>query len=198
MKKSVLFCGMLLALTLVSCTGQAQPGGSNTQVEKPAAPGVSAPVDRNPTAAELGRTESTNLIASGEEVPAALQIRQGYSLYVPKEGWWLDKEGPEDGFAYEDCWESIQRDDVELCVRCYTGVTREEAQSRFLRDKNDYLFEDLMGEELFGWDERDGEYLTFYMEERGDCVYVVYWEYPAQEERWGGLLAEMAHSVQFS
>ena len=47
----------------------------------------------------------------------------------------------------------------------------------FLRDNNDYVFEDLTGYPLCGT-EFDGDVLWFNLHQVGSTVYIVSWEYP--------------------
>ena len=184
MKKLILMLALLLALT-----------GCGQKAEAPAAE------DRNPTAAELGREETTELVftveGEAEVIPATLYVGQGYSIYIPDEGWRLEQH-VDDGIP-EETWESVLNDDVELTVAHYAGKTLTEARDAFVRDK-DYMFEDLMGGELgdplTGADE-DGDCLSFMMAEGADTVYVIYWKYPAEAaEGFGARLGVMADTFQ--
>ena len=85
-RKELLLAGITaLALTLSAC-GQTQtttpPASSTEDGQTTTQTPVSS--DRNPTASELGREETTTLTISvegtDEEVPATLAIRQGYSI----------------------------------------------------------------------------------------------------------------------
>ena len=88
MKKRLLCMTLLLAAVLSGC---GQKNAPETQMGAATSPETTAPADsagdRNPTAAELGRDETTDLIflAEGTEetVPATLYIGQGYSIYIP-------------------------------------------------------------------------------------------------------------------
>lgn len=206
MKRLILIAALVLALTACGQKGQTaqtppvHEGGQTTQTPETPTP------DRNPTAAELGREETAklNITVEGatEEVPATLTIRQGYSLYVPDEGWQFDSDVYEDGAVWEDQWESAFNDEVELAVRCYAEMTAVQAKERFARDEDDYLFEDLAGGELesvplTGVDQKDGEYLSFRAAEKDGNAYVVYWKYPAEAaEGFGARLAAMAETFQ--
>lgn len=206
--KRMILAGVLLALLLSGC------GGTKTTAEKvpaaesqtPAAEQTApAGADRNPTAAELGREDRTvlEMTVEGEteEVPAVLFIGQGYSLYIPEEGWRHEKD-LDDGTA-EDTWESTLNGEAELEVRqypVYPDCTLEAVKAAFVEDR-DYVFEDLMGgslgDPLTGVDE-DGDFLSFMAAEGVDgTVYVISWEYPAEAaEGFGTRLAQIANTFQ--
>ena len=200
---SVVLMG-LLVLALSGCGQKAQtpPPAAETPAETPAGTTGETPAgDRNPTAAELGREETTELAftveGETELIPVTLYIGQGYSIYIPSEGWRLEK-WVDDGIP-EDTWESIVNDDVELTVSHYAGKTTMEARDAFVRDE-DYVFEDLMGGELgdplTGMDE-DGDYLSFMVAQGADTVYVISWEYPAEAaEGFGARLGRIADTFE--
>ena len=200
---SVVLMG-LLVLALSGCGQKTQtpPPAAETPAETPAGTTGETPAgDRNPTAAELGREETTELAftveGETELIPVTLYIGQGYSIYIPSEGWRLEK-WVDDGIP-EDTWESIVNDDVELTVSHYAGKTTMEARDAFVRDE-DYVFEDLMGGELgdplTGMDE-DGDYLSFMVAQGADTVYVISWEYPAEDaEGFGARLGQIANTFR--
>ena len=200
---SVVLMG-LLVLALSGCGQKTQtpPPAAETPAETPAGTTGETPAgDRNPTAAELGREETTELAftveGETELIPVTLYIGQGYSIYIPSEGWRLEK-WVDDGIP-EDTWESIVNDDVELTVSHYAGNTAMEARDAFVRDE-DYVFEDLMGGELgdplTGMDE-DGDYLSFMVAQGADTVYVISWEYPAEAaEGFGARLGQIANTFR--
>ena len=206
--KRMILAGVLLALLLSGC------GGTKTTAEKAPAAESQTPAaeqtapagaDRNPTAAELGREDRTvlEMTVEGEteEVPAVLFIGQGYSLYIPEEGWRHEKD-LDDGTA-EDTWESTLNGEAELEVRQYPvdpDRTLEAVKAAFVEDR-DYVFEDLLGgslgDPLTGVDE-DGDFLSFMAAEGADgMVYVISWEYPAEAaEGFGTRLAQIANTFQ--
>ena len=200
---SVVLMG-LLVLALSGCGQKTQtpPPAAETPAETPAGTTGETPAgDRNPTAAELGREETTELAftveGETELIPVTLYIGQGYSIYIPSEGWRLEK-WVDDGIP-EDTWESIVNDDVELTVSHYAEKTTMEARDAFVRDE-DYVFEDLMGGELgdplTGMDE-DGDYLSFMVAQGADTVYVISWEYPAEAaEGFGARLGQIANTFR--
>lgn len=206
--KRMILAGVLLALLLSGC------GGTKTTAEKAPAAESQTPAaeqtapagaDRNPTAAELGREDRTvlEMTVEGEteEVPAVLFIGQGYSLYIPEEGWRHEKD-LDDGTA-EDTWESTLNGEAELEVRqypVYPDRTLEAVKAAFVEDR-DYVFEDLLGgslgDPLTGVDE-DGDFLSFMAAEGADgTAYVISWEYPAEAaEGFGTRLAQIANTFQ--
>ena len=210
MKKLLLTCALALTLALTAC-GQTQtpapekPVNAGQAVQETEKPQTGVPEDRNPTAAELDREETAELTMSvegtEEKIPATLSIRQGYSIYIPDEGWKLETDHDDDGAAWEDQWESTVNDDVELAVRCYAGVTAAEAKERFVRDEDDYVFEDLLGgdlgDPLTGTDPEDGDALSFMAAEKDGNTYVVYWKYPAEAaEGFGARLPVIAETFR--
>ena len=194
----------LLVLALSGCGQKTQtpPPAAETPAETPAGTTGETPAgDRNPTAAELGREETTELAftveGETELIPVTLYIGQGYSIYIPDEGWRLERDM--DDSIPEDTWESIVNDDVERTVSHYAGKTTMEARDAFVRDE-DYVFEDLMGGELgdplTGMDE-DGDYLSFMVAQGADTVYVISWEYPAEAaEGFGVRLEQIAGTFE--
>ena len=82
---------------------------------------------------------------------------EGYTIAVPDD-YRCEKEF-DDG-ALEEKWEYIGKDDVEIKVTTYKNSDEMSARSRFLKDNEDYIFEDLMGYPLCG-QELDGDTLWF-------------------------------------
>lgn len=155
--------------------------------------------DRNPTAAELGREEKTNLAftveGETELVPVTLYIGQGYSIYIPDEGWRLEK-WVDDGIP-EDVWESVINDDVELTVLHLGEKTLAEAQDWVKAEEDDYqLVEDKQGG-LGGTDEKDREMLEVRFHTSGSTMYAVLYKYPVEAaEGFGTRLGVMADTFQ--
>ena len=201
MKKRYLVFALLLALTLTGCGRQTAAPTTQTTPAPQEESSAETAADRNPTAAELGRKEQEDLVfmieGLEETVTADLHIGQGYSIYIPDEGWRLETD-TEDGVPKET-WESILNDDVELTVSHYAGKTVTEARDLFLLDE-DYVFEDLLGGELgdplTGVDE-DGDHLSFMLAEGAGTVYVISWEYPAEAaEGFGVRLEQIAGTFE--
>lgn len=136
-----------------------------------------------------------------EQVPVALYIGEGYSIYIPEEGW--EHEQDTEGHITEDSWESGDNDEVELRVLhygVYPDASLIETKSHFARECG-YVFTDLLGgdlgDPLTGVDE-DGDWLGFMAAEgQGGETYVVAWEYPAgTEEGFGSRLPQIANTFE--
>ena len=194
----------LLAL-LLALTGCGQkpatppPAAETPAAEAPAETPTLSAGDRNPTAAELGREEKTELAftveGETELVPATLYIGQGYSIYIPDEGWRLEK-WVDDGIP-EDTWESIVNDDVELTVLHLGEKTLEEAQTWVKAEEDDYqLVEDKQGG-LGGTDAGDREMLEVRFHPSGSSMYAVLYKYPMEAaEGFGIRLGQIANTFQ--
>ena len=137
-----------------------------------------------------------------ETVPAALYIGDGYSIYIPEEGWRLDERETDDGVR-ETVWESTVNDEAELYVLhygVYPDATLATTKSHFVQ-RSGYVFEDLMGgdlgDPLTGTDE-GGDYLGFMAAEGRDGeAYIVAWEYPAAAaEGFGVRLPQIANTFE--
>lgn len=201
--KRLAIIGLTLALTasLTAC-GQTEkppsaPGSASGSVPA-ASQGVDAATsatqvagDRNPTAEELGREARTDLSMElegiPEKVPATLYIGQGYSIYIPDQGWRLDEPGE---------WESTVNHDVELDVRFTPGKTAEEVRAAILREEDDYGFTDPDPDGAFsGTDGEDGKIMEVRLTEAAGGVYAVTWTYPEEAvEGFGTRLAAIADS----
>lgn len=205
MKKRYLVWTLLLALVLSGCgqKPETQPPAKEEPVaEQPAAetPAETLPAeDRNPTAAELGREEKKDLMfmveGMEEAVPATLYIGQGYSIYIPDEGWRLEKD-VDDGIP-EDTWESTVNHDVELRVLHLGEKTLEEAKAWVTAAEDDYgLVEDKQGG-LGGTDPEDQEMMEVRFYPAGNQMYAVLYEYPVEAaEGFGTRLGVIADTFE--
>ena len=203
MKKLILILTLLLALS--GCGQKTSPVVPDVPPTAPetAAPETTAPAvpteDRNPTAAELGREEKKDLVfmveGTEETVPATLYIGQGYSIYIPDEGWRLEKD-VDDGIP-EDTWESTVNHDVELRVLHLGEKTLEQAKAWVTAAEDDYrLIEDKQGG-LGGMDEEDREVMEVRFYPSGSQMYAVLYEYPMEAaEGFGARLAQIAETFE--
>ena len=99
----------------------------------------------------------------------------GYTITVPTKSYRYEKDY-DDG-AFEEKWEYTKKDDVKIKVRTYKNSDEITARGKFLKDNEDYIFEDLMGYSLCGM-EPDGDTLWFNLHVSDETVYIVSWEFP--------------------
>lgn len=99
----------------------------------------------------------------------------GYTLTVPSKNYRYEKDY-DDGIL-EETWEYTKKDDVEIKVSTYKNSDEVSARRKFLRDNDDYIFEDLTGFSICGM-EPDGDTLWFNIYETNGTVYIVSWKYP--------------------
>lgn len=128
-----------------------------------------------------------------ESVLVTLYAEDGWSIYIPSEGWRLDVD-PEDR---EVSWESADNDDAQLSVRVWPGLGKDSNPldalfAAFERTEGDFTFtvEDNC---LAGTDARDGESMIVYPSFSGDDAFTVAIQYPAAAaEGFGVRLAAIA------
>lgn len=77
----------------------------------------------------------------------------------------------------EEKWEYTKKDDVEIKVSTYKNSDEISARTKFLKEYEDYIFEDLLGYSICG-QELDGDTLWFNLHVADKTVYIVSWEYP--------------------
>lgn len=112
---------------------------------------------------------------------------EGYTLTVPVKNYRYEKDY-DDG-ELEETWEYIKNDDIQLKVSTYPNSDEISARGEFLRDHDDYIFEDLTGYSLCGT-KLNGDQLWFHLYESNGTVYIVSWEYP--EKAKNSLKQELA------
>jgi len=100
---------------------------------------------------------------------------EGYTITVPEKDYRYEKEY-DDG-ALEEKWKYTKKDDVEIKVTTYKNSDEISARTKFLKEYDDYIFEDLMGYSLCG-QEPDGDTLWFNVVVSGETVYIISWEFP--------------------
>lgn len=189
----------LMALALSGCGRTAQAPAAPQNAPIASQESTTAAEDRNPTAEELGREEKTDLVFTvegmEEAVPATLYTGQGYSIYIPDEGWRLERDM--DDSIPEDTWESTVNHDVELRVLHLGEKTLEEAKTWVTAAEDDYrLIEDKQGN-LGGTDQEDREMMEVRFHPSGSQMYAVLYEYPLEAaEGFGARLSQIAETFE--
>ena len=189
----------LMALALSGCGRTAQAPAAPQNAPIASQESTTAAEDRNPTAEELGREEKTDLVFTvegmEEAVPATLYTGQGYSIYIPDEGWRLERDM--DDSIPEDTWESTVNHDVELRVLHLGEKTLEEAKTWVTAAEDDYrLIEDKQGN-LGGTDQEDREMMEVRFHPSGSQMYAVLCEYPLEAaEGFGARLSQIAETFE--
>ena len=100
---------------------------------------------------------------------------EGYTITISSKDYRYEKEF-DDG-ALEEKWEYMKKDDVEIKVTTYKNSDVISARTKFLKDYDEYIFEDLLGQSLCG-QELDGDTLWFNIHISDETVYIVSWEFP--------------------
>ena len=99
----------------------------------------------------------------------------GYTIKSPDKNYLYEMDY-DDG-SMEEKWEYTKWDDVEIKVTTYKNSDEITARGKFLRDNEDYIFEDMTGYSICG-QEIDGDILWFNIHQKDNTVYIVSWEYP--------------------
>ena len=178
-----LLLSLVMALSLTACARELQQPPA--QISPSSSPAQSRPIDRE-TSAELD--------VGGETVPASLYVGEGYSIYIPSDGWTLELDS-DDGILHQT-WEADREDDACLSVYHYKDMSFAVARDRFLRDSG-YTFSPgptgEPGDPLTGSDE-DGDLCALAVAEGSHgTTYVIAREYPkGTEETWGVVLEALA------
>ena len=178
-----LLLSLVMALSLTACAREPQQPPAQTPPSS--SPAQSQPIDRE-TSAELD--------VDGEMVPVSLHVGEGYSIYIPSEGWTLELDS-NDGILHQT-WEADREDDARISVYHYKDVSFAVARDRFLDDCG-YVFPDgpggELGDPLTGSDE-DGDLCGVMVAEGSHgTTYVIAWEYPKDtEDTWGVVLEALA------
>ena len=179
-----IFAAVLAVTLLAGCSDRREPSQTAPKTVPPAA---------STQVQDPGREQQTTLAG---QLPAILYTGDGYSIYIPDEGWTLELECDED--VVHQTWESDREDDAALSVYHYENVSFMVARDRFLKESDFSFSADSGGalvDPLLGKD-NDGDICKVMVAEGSHGVtYVIAWEYPADaEETCGVTLGAMADS----
>jgi len=160
----------------------------------PAQDGVSAQAPAEISAEEARPlTADLEFLVEGrtETAAATLYVGQGYSVYIPNEGWLLEQD-VDDG-VLEESWESTLNDDVKLEVLHLGQRTLAECQAFLRREEDDYQWtEDKQGG-LLGVDQEDREQMEVRFIQGAGETFAVLCAYPeTAAEGFGVRLRVMA------
>lgn len=196
-----LIFALLVGLTLTACDTQNDDPlvDENTTDTPHQEQGNISGGDQNNISNDLSRDETTDLrfMVEGMEelVPATLYIGQGYSIYVPNEGWRLEEDINE-GIQI-DTWESVINDDVELSVLHLGERTLDQAQDWIITEEEDFIFtEDEQGN-LVGTDMEDQKNIAVIFYSADNAMYAVQYTYPIEAtEGFGTRLSVIASTFE--
>ena len=104
-----------------------------------------------------------------------MHIGDGYTLIFASENFRYEKEY-DDG-NLEEKWEHTKKDDVEIKVTTYKNKDEITARKKFLKDNDEYVFEDLTHSEPCGKNS-EGDLLCFRVIPTKEDVFIISWEYP--------------------
>ena len=186
MKRMNLLVVLLMSVLLSAC------GQTGTPLKDP--------VNQMPAAEELGipATAELKYVADGEVKTASstLYRGEGYSIYIPDEGWRRDAE--REGRIPVDVWEHVWDDEAEVQVWRYGSVPLREAVTDFLEEEDEYVFPQLIlgSAEILdpveGMDE-DGDVLKFIMRTGKEGTFIVSWKY---RDALGGAASQAEQMVK--
>lgn len=181
---------LLTTLSLTACgeKPQQQPENPPVQVVRPM-----------PETATQTREQNTTLtyFPEGEEtsVDVSLYSGDGYSIYMPSEGWNFESE-LDDGLPVQT-WENQLNHDVELEVVYLAGQDLKKAQSWVQAEEDDYRLTEEQGGGLTGKDAEDRELLEVRFFEAEQGTYVLMEHYPEEAaEGFGTLLGVLADTME--
>ena len=200
-----------MAAMVVACGAENTAPSGSMEAEPSALPEQSAVPDvdeaqptaqlpeSTPDACEnIGREQNKDLVyyLEGEETkePATLYIGDGYSVYIPNEGFQLEHD-TENGVP-ADSWESVLNEEVEFEILHLGEMDLKQAQEWVIREEDDYqLVEDKRGG-LGGTDKADNV-LDVRFETVGNSIYALMSKYPMEAtEGFGVTLSVVADTFE--
>ncbi len=146
------------------------------------------------TAAELGRDEHSTIAmmveGETEKVPATLYIGQGYSIYIPDEGWTK--------FSEDDTWRADANERVHIQVLGKTMTSLEDARAQIFHDHSSSHFEQYGEDLLIGHSDMLGETVSVKLIAGQKNVYYFIWRtYPDEAaEEFDAQLAAIAGTLE--
>lgn len=196
---------LAMALLVVGCGTEQKPvdPSSTPDTVSTAEPAPAAPTEQpqsqsTATSTREPEKELKFMLEGMEEVEqVSLYQGDGYSMYMPKEGWQLEND-VDDGI-HEVEWSNLRNDDVELKVLHLAGKNLKQAQDWVRADKDDYkLTEDKNGN-LSGQDPEDRDFIEARFFTNGNDTYVVMYGYPEEAaEGFGVRLGVIANTFELN
>lgn len=176
----------------VSAPAAASPPtpAASSSAPAPAASSTPAPSSSRPAQGVI------TMMAEGleEEIPATLYQGEGWSIYVPDEGWTAADVDRDDR---EVSWDSLVGRDVEFGVKAYPEVSESEAFRWFTYDEDDYSFSELADGAATGHDDRDRETMYLRICAGAGATYLFLGEYPDEAaEGFGARLEAIGNSLE--
>lgn len=205
-KKVSLALTLLLSLSLSACgtagtTGTPDPQDNPQQQQSSVQQTPQPKTEQKLSAKDVGREETKNITiyveGLPEEIPSTLHIGEGYSMYIPTDGWKYEKE-MDDGFLKES-WESLYNEDVEFELRHLGKTSAEEAKKRIQLDEDDYKFvvQEQSDIAMIGTDPKDNDVLQVRFFTSGDNLYEVQLKYPMEAtEGFGTRMQEIVNTFE--
>lgn len=189
MKKQIsLAMTLLLALSVSACGANGSvPSDNQDKIQQEQSNTQQTPqpqVKQELTAKDVGREETKivkiSVEGESEDVPSTLHIGDGYSIYIPTEGWKYEME-MDDGILTES-WESLYNEDVEFEILHMGEKSVEDAKKWTILDEDDYNFVELDQSDgtLIGTDPKDNDVLQVYFFTVGNNLYEIQLKYPLE------------------
>lgn len=113
--------------------------------------------------------------AKNDKVYTEVGTGEDYIIDIPSDDYLYEKVHTNG--ATEEKWVHIKSDGAQIKVITYVNSDELSARGKFLKDNEDYIFEDLTGYSLCG-QKNNGDTLWFNLYNMGETVYIVSWQYP--------------------
>lgn len=135
-------------------------------------------------------TTTLDFVIEGETeaVPVTLYVGNGYSIYIPDEGWQT---------TAPDTWLSTVNEQVQLRVTCYSGKSGLQLTEELYAEGYSDLADDRAS--LIKVDEDSAVTTKAILGEFADDTWGIFYSYPSEaEEGWGSRLAVIADTFAWS